>query len=372
MDGFVASEPRVDNNSVDTIILLLYVICVIADRPRHNKIISSTSPSPLDCYYLDDIEPRNTSTHKLSADCLSDNQLPATSQNSGSQLDTHQKSANKIALQLRTDLFRPYPASFTSSLSALENNSNRPNPMFDGLISVHIFSGRGVQANTGGVGYSSDQELYCVVAVDGVCRARTAVQSAVGHGVGCFDWDDRFIVDIYQSSGITFGIYIYDGRGGRHRLANTGSISMTAVFGHSDDDLDEPPRRHRLAVRLEPRGLLYVELCHHGPARTFSRTPNVESRSIFGVNISSIQSDIPSIVEKCIKEIERRGGLRQIGIYQLCGSAKRAQRLRNELEVQGPDIMNTNNVFSAVGDINVVTGKHFSLYLHVSFTNRSI
>jgi hypothetical protein len=249
----------------------------------------------------------------------------------------------KAPLQLRTDLFRPYPAAVAGT--ATVNRSAAP---YDGLLSVHVYSGRGLaQTSVRAV----LQELYCVAAVDGICRARTAVHS----GATNFDWDDRFIIDIYQASALTFGIYTYDGRGGRHRLCFTASVTLPSVLRRGDDDAT-----HRLAVRLDARGLLYVELSHRGPALAFCRSPSVDVRSLFGVSLTTVcqrerSCDVPSVVRRCVEEVERRGGLDQVGIYQLCGSAKRAQRLRHELEERGT--RNSSNVpLSSVGDINVITG----------------
>lgn len=249
----------------------------------------------------------------------------------------------KAPLQLRTDLFRPYPAAVAGTATA-----TRSAAPYDGLLSVHVYSGRGLaQTSVRAV----LQELYCVAAVDGICRARTAVHS----GATNFDWDDRFIIDIYQASALTFGIYTYDGRGGRHRLCFTASVSLPSVLRRGDDDAP-----HRLAVRLDARGLLYVELSHRCPALAFCRSPSVDVRSVFGVSLTAVcqrerSGDVPSIVRRCVEEVERRGGLDQVGIYQLCGSAKRTQRLRHELEERGA--RNSGSVaLSSVGDINVITG----------------
>jgi len=246
----------------------------------------------------------------------------------------------KAPLQLRMDLFRPYPPAVATT--------SRSTTPYDGLLSVHVYSGRGLAQTALRAGL---QELYCVAAVDGICRARTAVHS----GTTNFDWDDRFIVDIYQASALTFGVYTYDGRGGRHRLCYTSSVTLNTVFRRGEEDSPQ-----RLAVRLDPRGLLYVELYHRGPAMTFCRSTSLDGRSMFGVSLPTAcqrdrTNDVPSIVRRCVDEVERRGGLDQVGIYQLCGSAKRAQRLRHELEERGARAAN-NVSLSSIGDINVITG----------------
>jgi hypothetical protein len=86
---------------------------------------------------------------------------------------------------------------------------------------------------------------------------------------------------------------------------------------------------------------------------------------VFGVSLASLVQqersagaggcvdDVPDLVRRCVDEVERRGGVEQVGIYRLCGSAKRAQRLRDELDERG--VRNVNLSSSAVGDINVIT-----------------
>jgi len=93
------------------------------------------------------------------------------------------RNLSRPPLQLRTDLFRPYPSSVPAASVPAAPSS------LDGLLAVSVYCGRGLSSAGS---RAALQDLYCVVAVDGVSRARTGVQS----GATNFDWDDRFVLDL--------------------------------------------------------------------------------------------------------------------------------------------------------------------------------
>jgi len=74
------------------------------------------------------------------------------------------------------------------------------------------------------------------------------------------------VVDLHRSSALSFGVYSFDSRAGRHRLGFTASVALpTVVRGARATDEDS---RERLAVRLDPRGsTLAVRLDPRRPAR---------------------------------------------------------------------------------------------------------
>jgi len=267
-----------------------------------------------------------------------------TSSRSASVDSSGLRNLSRPPLQLRTDLFRQYPSSVPASSAPTTASS------LDGLLSVNVYCGRGL-ASPGS--RAALQELYCVVAVDGVSRARTGVHS----GATTFDWDDRFVVDLRTSSALSFGVYSFDCRAGRNRLCFTASVSLPSVIRRgSEEDC-----RERLAVKLDPRGVLYVELSHRTPADAFRRRPAVDVDAVFGASLAGTGTtpDVALLVQRCVEEVERRGAMEQVGIYRLCGSAKRAARLREELETHGAQGVNLSQ--SAVGDVNVITGQQRAL-----------
>jgi len=101
------------------------------------------------------------------------------------------RNLSRPPLQLRTDLFRQYPSSVPASSAPATASSS-----LDGLLSVSVYCGRGLTLPGS---RAALQELYCVVAVDGVSRARTGVHS----GATNFDWDDRFMVDLQSFSALS-------------------------------------------------------------------------------------------------------------------------------------------------------------------------
>jgi len=250
------------------------------------------------------------------------------------------RNLSRPPLQLRTDLFRQYPSSVPATSAPMTASS------LNGLLLVNVYCGRGLTLPGS---RAALQELYCVVAVDGVSRARTGVHS----GATNFDWDDRFVVDLHSSSALSFGVYSFDCRAGRHRLCFTASVSLPSVIRRGGEE----DCRERLAVKLDPRGVLYVELSHRTPADAFRRRPAVDVDAVFGASLTSPGGtpEVAVLVRRCVEEVERRGATEQVGIYSLCGSAKRTARLRSELEVHGPQAVNLSQ--TAVGDVNVITGQ---------------
>lgn len=132
------------------------------------------------------------------------------------------RNVSRPPLQLRTDLFRAYPSSVPAT-SAVTTAASATSAL-DGLLSVHVYCGRGL--TSAGSRAAAMQELYCVVAVDGVSRARTGVT----WGATNLDWDDRFVVDVRSASALSFGVYSFDRSARRHRLCFTASLSLPTVF----------------------------------------------------------------------------------------------------------------------------------------------
>ena len=79
-----------------------------------------------------------------------------------------------------------------------------------GSLHVHLLSGRGLKAAGK---YKRFRDLYCVVEVDHVHKARTVVRSG---GLN-FDWDEKFQLDLLNNMEVEFLIYSWDPQL-RHRL----------------------------------------------------------------------------------------------------------------------------------------------------------
>lgn len=90
---------------------------------------------------------------------------------------------------------------------------------------------------------------------------------------------------------------------------------------------------HQLALKIEPRGTLYLRLKYTDPQTTFQRKPcqqhilarpgakPIHTGGLFGASLESVvnrenitvggmasaQNNVPLIIKRCVEEIERRG-----------------------------------------------------------------
>ncbi|CAG2109406.1 unnamed protein product, partial [Medioppia subpectinata] len=199
---------------------------------------------------------------------------------------------------------------------------------FSGLVNVHLLAGRGLRASTGHVS-EHYRDVYCVLECDRIHKARTVVRS----GEQSFDWDEVFDVDLFDTKEIAFLLYTWDPQF-RHKLCYKGVLHLSSL------SLNETPA-HSLALKMEPRGTLYVKLRYKDLQSTFQRpivTPSGQTvNAIFGVDVESVVNrensglNVPLIVKRCVDEIEKRG-LDLVGIYRLCGSSVRKKMLREGFE----------------------------------------
>lgn len=189
------------------------------------------------------------------------------------------------------------------------------------------------------------RDLYCVLECDRIHKARTVVRT----GDQNFDWDEIFELDLIHNVELDLLIYSWDPQY-RHKLCYKGSVHLETLLAESPV--------HQLAVKVDPRGTLYLKLRYTDAWHTFSRTPSARKTALFGVDLDVVVNrensgfNIPLILKRCIEEIERRG-LDIIGLYRLCGSSAKKRLLRDAFE-RNPrtvDLAPEN-----VPDINVITG----------------
>jgi len=272
-------------------------------------------------------------------------------------------------LQIQTETFRPCRSvglNGTQSSDSVAANG----PAMNGLLGVHVFCAHGLRSSTS---RTTLRDLYCVVELDAVSRARTTVRT----GAINFDWDESFDVDMAVGARrLSFLVYSWDPNV-RHRLCFGGSVALPAALLLESNHAVVPPgsSNHRLAVSLEPKGVLYVELDYRDMTIALRRANTTASLSrsrpggqsaslaspVFGVSLGELVGrerlpiSVPAIVQRCVDEVERRG-MDHVGIYRLCGSAKRKQQLRDELE-RNP--MGTDLSADAISDINVITSEYY-------------
>ena len=136
----------------------------------------------------------------------------------------------------------------SSTLAVVEVVVVVETPGLDGMLSVHVYCGHGLRATP-----TSLRDLYCVVGIDGLNRARTAVQT----GAINFDWDETFEIDVLDAESVSFGVYSWT-------TAATSTTKQKLFFSgtvHLREFLQRGGAHQQLALRLDPTGVLYVEEC---------------------------------------------------------------------------------------------------------------
>ncbi|KAL3869272.1 hypothetical protein ACJMK2_041975 [Sinanodonta woodiana] len=210
----------------------------------------------------------------------------------------------------------------------------------DGMLSAHILCGQGLKSTK-----MTLRDLYCVVSVDSLNKARTMIRT----GAVNFDWDETFDIELEDAKEVSFLVYNWDPNF-KHRLCFHGSIIIPGYL--------QCGKKQCVALKMEPKGLLYVTLLYKEPKVSLQRLTSVKKNGLFGVDLETVirreasGMNVPALVVKCVAEVERRG-LDVVGIYRLCGSARRKAQLREIFERNAlvVDLSPEN-----VSDIHVITG----------------
>uniref|UniRef100_A0A8C0IUN7 Synapse defective Rho GTPase homolog 1 n=1 Tax=Chelonoidis abingdonii TaxID=106734 RepID=A0A8C0IUN7_CHEAB len=117
------------------------------------------------------------------------------------------------------------------------------------------------------------------------------------------------------------------------------------------------PVAQQLAVRLEPRGLLYCKLMLV-EQWDLPSSPSDQEPRVFGVELRHLverentATKVPLLIQKCVSQIEKRG-LKIVGLYRLCGSAAVKKELRDAFERDSAAVTLSEQLYP---DINVITG----------------
>lgn len=155
----------------------------------------------------------------------------------------------------------------------------------------------------------SSRDLYCVLECDRVHKARTVVRT----GDLVFDWDETFELDLLSNKELDFLIYSWDQQY-RHKLCYKGSVHLASLVR------DSPV--HQLALKIEPRGTLYLRLRHTDPYQTFIRKtlrtsatlpPRIKTAGLFGKYLDALMTN--NFLLKITFVVESK-------IFQLCLKTK--------------------------------------------------
>ncbi|XP_055524987.1 rho GTPase-activating protein 100F isoform X2 [Wyeomyia smithii] len=225
-----------------------------------------------------------------------------------------------------------------------------------GMLWIHLLAGRGLRSmsdTTPQVQQPMIRDLYCVLECDRIHKARTVVRS----GDLQFDWDESFELDLVCNKQLDVLVYSWDPQH-RHKLCYRGALSLTTLLRQSPI--------HQLALKVEPRGTIYLRLRHTDPFQLYRRRglPSLRASvpALFGADLETVvtreskgapgSAPVPIILRRCVEEVERRG-LDIIGLYRLCGSATKKRLLREAFERNSRAVELTPD---HVPDINVITG----------------
>ncbi|XP_026914521.2 rho GTPase-activating protein SYDE2 isoform X1 [Acinonyx jubatus] len=212
-----------------------------------------------------------------------------------------------------------------------------------GLMSVHFYGAEDLKPPR-----IDSKDVFCAIQVDSVNKARTALLTC---RTTFLDMDHTFNIEIENAQHLKLVVFSWEPTPRKNRVCCHGTVVLPTLF--------RVTKTHQLAVKLEPRGLIYVKVTlleqwdNSLPGLAINREP-----VIFGVDIRKVVEKentglmVPLLIQKCIMEIEKRG-CQVVGLYRLCGSAAVKKELREAFERDSKAVGLCENQYP---DINVITG----------------
>ncbi|KAK2835210.1 hypothetical protein Q5P01_015694 [Channa striata] len=166
------------------------------------------------------------------------------------------------------------------------------------------------------------------------------------------DMDHTFNIELENAQHLKLVVFSWEPTPRRNRVCCHGTVVLPALF--------RVTRCHQLAVKLEPRGLIYVKLSlmEQWQNSLDGRPDGDREPQVFGVEARKVVERentglmVPLLISKCINEIEKRG-CQVVGLYRLCGSAAVKKELREAFERDSHAVELCENTYP---DINVITG----------------
>ncbi|KAF3690644.1 Rho GTPase-activating protein SYDE2 Synapse defective protein 1 -like protein 2 [Channa argus] len=236
--------------------------------------------------------------------------------------------------ELDIDAFRHY--SFTEQPKCSQYIS--------GLMSLHFYGAEDLKPPR-----IDSRDVYCAIQVDSVNKARTALLTC---RTTFLDMDHTFNIELENAQHLKLVVFSWEPMPRRNRVCCHGTVVLPALF--------RVTRSHQLAVKLEPRGLIYVKLSlmEQWQNSLDGRPDGEREPHVFGVEARKVVERentglmVPLLINKCINEIEKRG-CQVVGLYRLCGSAAVKKELREAFERDSHAVELCENTYP---DINVITG----------------
>ncbi|XP_007885389.2 rho GTPase-activating protein SYDE2 [Callorhinchus milii] len=212
-----------------------------------------------------------------------------------------------------------------------------------GLMSVHFYGAEDLKPPR-----IDSRDVFCAIQVDSVNKARTALLTC---RTTFLDMDHTFNIELENAQHLKLVVFSWEPTPRRNRVCCHGTVVLPTLF--------RVAKMHQLAVKLEPRGLIYVKLTLMEQWENSLDSPDgVREPVVFGVEARKIVEKenvglrVPLLMQKCIVEIEKRG-CQVVGLYRLCGSAAVKKELREAFERDSKAVGISENLYP---DINVITG----------------
>ncbi|XP_053325913.1 rho GTPase-activating protein SYDE2 isoform X2 [Spea bombifrons] len=241
--------------------------------------------------------------------------------------------ANNLKGDIDIDAFRHYSFS----------DQPKCGQYVSGLVSAHFYGAEDLKPPR-----IDSKDVFCAIQVDSVNKARTALLTC---RTTFLDMDHTFNIELENAQHLKLVVFSWDPAPRRNRVCCHGTVVLPTLF--------RVVKTHQLAVKLEPRGLIYVKLSLMEQwDNSVDRVGGGRESEIFGVEARKVVEKenagcmVPLLIEKCITEIEKRG-CQVVGLYRLCGSAAVKKELREAFERDCKAVGLGENDYP---DINVITG----------------
>ncbi|XP_065597112.1 rho GTPase-activating protein SYDE2 isoform X3 [Cyrtonyx montezumae] len=241
--------------------------------------------------------------------------------------------SNSGKTEIDIDAFRHY------------NFSDQPkcSQYISGLMSIHFYGAEDLKPPR-----IDSKDVFCAIQVDSVNKARTALLTC---RTTFLDMDHTFNIEIENAQHLKLVVFSWEPTPRKNRVCCHGTVALPTLF--------RVTKTHQLAVRLEPRGLIYVKLSLMEQWENSLDGLDADQEPVmFGVDARKVVEKensglmVPLLIQKCVMEIEKRG-CQVVGLYRLCGSAAVKKELREAFERDSKAVTLSESRYP---DINVITG----------------
>ncbi|XP_009948737.1 PREDICTED: rho GTPase-activating protein SYDE2, partial [Leptosomus discolor] len=212
-----------------------------------------------------------------------------------------------------------------------------------GLMSIHFYGAEDLKPPR-----IDSKDVFCAIQVDSVNKARTALLTC---RTTFLDMDHTFNIEIENAQHLKLVVFSWEPTPRKNRVCCHGTVALPTLF--------RVTKSHQLAVKLEPRGLIYVKLSLMEQWENSLDGLDADREPlVFGVDARKVVEKenaglmVPLLMQKCILEIEKRG-CQVVGLYRLCGSAAVKKELREAFERDSKAVALCESQYP---DINVITG----------------